>query len=145
MAFKFGCTHCGQRVAATEDMFGTPAECPNCGHVVKVPFPMTEMPAELARLAAQVRSLVFEYLPAETDDPNEQIRALEEFLHVYEGLPSLYEDMEDEGEITRVPSRAESHAIGNYLLKVMLTGDFNGTDEELKDLVLQIVPGIRVG
>jgi hypothetical protein len=104
---------------------------------------MSEMPAELARLADEVRSFGFEYLPASTDDPEDQTRALEMFLYLLEEMPTLYEEMMQQGEVTRPPSRAEQHAIGNYLLKVILAGDCQGTDDELRDLVLHIVPGIR--
>lgn len=35
--FKFECSHCGQHIAATDELSGTQATCPNCNEVITVP------------------------------------------------------------------------------------------------------------
>jgi len=42
---KFGCPHCGQRVSATPDMFGTEATCPGCQQAFLVPDFSEDVPS----------------------------------------------------------------------------------------------------
>ena len=39
MEHKFECTSCGQRMSATEDLFGRDAVCPSCSRSLVIPFP----------------------------------------------------------------------------------------------------------
>jgi len=47
MDYKFECIHCGQRMSATDDLFGTKSVCPSCNRPFVIPFPnSTRQPAK---------------------------------------------------------------------------------------------------
>lgn len=37
--FKFACPHCEQHIQTAEDLMGRQFQCPNCNHLIRVPFP----------------------------------------------------------------------------------------------------------
>ena len=53
MIYKFQCKTCGQRIAASLDLYGTTATCPTCAVKFTVPHPSD---ADFARLAELITS-----------------------------------------------------------------------------------------
>jgi hypothetical protein len=45
MEHKFECLHCGQRMSAMYELFGTDAVCPSCSLPLVIPFPRTPTPS----------------------------------------------------------------------------------------------------
>jgi hypothetical protein len=144
--YKFACPACGQRVSATPDFIGSEATCPACATAFLVPAPPATPQEKLAALTVEVNALGMAYEPAPdgTDAHVGQAVALETFLCASRSLAQLFEQLLFVGDITREPGRAEMHAIYGQLFEQILAGEWRDTEDDLKALVLEIAPGIRV-
>lgn len=171
MVHKFSCYECGQKVSATDDWIGTEAICPACGVAFLVPgvaedepaaFPgekepepivaesepgwaaAESPPATLAELLENVEALGIHLDPAAraAPSPEEHALSLATFLYSVDLLGGMLAEMQHTGEITRPPRVSELHAVHTRLFTKVTAGEWGGAEEELKSLLLEVVPGL---
>jgi hypothetical protein len=141
MILKFECIACGQRISATEDLFGTNANCPSCGFGLVVPRP--DSPKAFKPIVSAERvGATFAPPPWASRDLERQLFLLDKYHSEIEHLEAMIERMKL-SESIREPSTPELYEIQARLFQALSDGVWKGTDDELKEIVFTAAPNIR--
>ena len=77
------------------------------------------------------------------DDDEQEYFAADEFLCEVDHLREMLDELELYEEISRQPSPQEVQAVHTQLYRVIMDGEWNGTEDSLKDLLFRTAPQIR--
>ena len=77
------------------------------------------------------------------DDDEQEYFAADEFLCEVEHLREMLDELLLYDEIAREPTAFELQAVHSRLYDVIMTGDWNGTEDSLKALLFEVTPQIR--
>jgi hypothetical protein len=104
------------------------------------------MHPELPPLIARIEAMGLAYRRAKyaDDDDEQDYFATDEFLCEVDHLREVLDELELYDEIARQPSQSELHAVHIQLYDVIMNGEWNGTEDSLKELLFRIVPQIVV-
>lgn len=102
------------------------------------------MHPKLPPLIARIEAMGLPYRRAKYagDDEEQEYFAADEFLCEVDHLREMLDELELYDEITRPPSQSELHAVHTQLYRVIMDGEWNGTEDSLKELLFQVVPQI---
>ncbi len=101
--------------------------------------------SSLPELIAQIEALGTPYRCASWADDGEQERlAADEFVWETDHLREMIEMMTTMDEIAAQPTAAEIHSVHLRLFQVVMDGDWNATEDELKEMLFDIAPRLRV-
>jgi hypothetical protein len=101
--------------------------------------------SSLPELIAQIEALGITYRRASwADDPVQERLAADEFVWETDHLCEMIEMMTAMDEITGQPTKAEIHSVHLRLFQAVMDGEWNATEDELKEILFDVAPQLRV-
>jgi hypothetical protein len=106
--------------------------------------PLRSSSPALPTLIKRLEKMGFTYArPAQPMDDAEEIRRLSAVVAHFEQLDSILYKLEGGNELARQAKPAEVMSIRTRLFAVIMSGDFSGTEEEVKRLIFESAPNLR--
>jgi hypothetical protein len=98
----------------------------------------------LPELITEIEALGITYRRASwADEPEQERLAADEFIWETTHLRDMLDEMSAVDEITRAPTAAEIHAVHLRLFRAVMDGDWNATEDELKEMLFEVAPELR--